>query len=84
MDPKLTPNGPQMGPKLDEFSNHVGVILGQFWDHDGIIFGSFWGHVPQAPWGAWSRRLLYPQSSLVSGFWSQVSVLESGLLILGF
>merc|ERR1712185_140752 len=41
IDPKCTPNAPQMNPKLGSCWDHLGVVLGSSWGH----LGSSWGHL---------------------------------------
>ena len=40
MDPKCTPNEPQVGVMLGSSWGRLGVILGSSWDHFGVILGS--------------------------------------------
>ena len=44
MDPKCTPNEPQVGVMLGSSWGRLGVILGSSWGHLGVILGSSWGH----------------------------------------
>ena len=44
MDPKCTPNEPQVGVMLGSSWGRLGVILGSSWGHLGVILGSLWDH----------------------------------------